>query len=145
MSDYIQVQCKGVKNDNEESLCPKCFASKDSGQEHTCTSKRKYVTNLQQSLPQKVQEQLSSKVIKEKAHACGSKTAQLCTHGKPIHVSIGTTSDKKAFTHEDIISIKRDMGLSDRKTYKMAKHFRDKCGIRWALNFTLIALGGMYV
>ena len=127
VSEYIQVLCNRAKN--EETLCPKCYMIKNLG--HKCSSKRETVTNLQQTMQPKLLEQLSSKVIKDKAIECGSKMPQLTTFGKPLRVAISPDSDKKkSFTHEDMISIKRDLSLSDVKTLKMAKHLRDKRSIR---------------
>ena len=124
VSEFTQVMYEEAKK--EESLCPKCFNLKLSGQLHKCSPKKETVANLQQRLPQKIQEQLSAKVIKDKVIASGSKEAKLSTGGTPMQVSLGTQlADKKSFTHEDMINMKRDMSLSDRKTLKMAKHIRD--------------------
>ena len=150
VSEYTQVLSNGAKS--EEALCPKCFSSKNPEVTHKCSSKRESVANLLYNMPQKLQEQLSSKVIKDKAIACGSKTPHLTTFGKPLQVSISPESDKKSFTHEDIISIKRDVHLSDRETLKMAQHFREETqyhiifcnvmAIQW--QNTIMGEGGMY-
>ena len=125
VSEYTQVLYAESKN--EVSLCPKCFAIKNPGELHRCSPKKESIHNLTQCIPKKLQEQFSATVIKEKVTASGSKVTKLSTFGTPLNVSIGTTdsSQQKSFTHDDIISIKRDMHLSDRKTLKMAKHIRD--------------------
>ena len=119
------------KPKNEEAICPTCYSVKKVGELHKCSPKKDSLLNLQQHVPQKLQEQLSSKVIKDKAVASGSKETKLSTFGTPLKVSIGTecatnSRKRKAFSHEDMRSIQRDMNLSDRKTLKIAKHIREK-------------------
>ena len=109
----------------EDPLCPTCYSIKHIGQPHTCAPKSETISNIQQHMPQKLQEQLSAKVIKDKAS--GSNETKLSTGGTPLNVSVGTSksTQQKSFSHEDIISMKRDMHLSDNKTLRMAKHIRE--------------------
>ena len=99
-----------------------------SGEEHKCSPKKESISNIQQHMPKKMQEQLSSKILKDKAEASGSKSMKLSTFGNPLTVSIGATKsdNPEPFTHEDIIAMKRDMHLSGKNTLKMAQHLRDK-------------------
>ena len=106
-----------------------CFSTKETESVHQCSTKQQTIANLQQKLPQKLQEQLSAKVIKDKVNESGNKGTELSTFGKPLPVSIGmgsvaSTSNNKSFSHDDILSMQRDMNLSDAKTKKMAKHIR---------------------
>ena len=127
VSEYTEIVRPTAKSG--DSLCPKCYSPK--GTEHKCTSKKESIDNLRQKMPQKLQEQLSSKVIKDKVSVSGSKGTELSTFGKPLTVSVGiesvaSTSNQKSISHDSIISMQRDMKLSDKKTLKMAKHIRDE-------------------
>ena len=75
VSEFTQIIANDAKL--EESLCPTCFAIKNSGQSHECSSKKESILNLQNRMPQKLQEQLSAKVIKDKVIASGSNDAKL--------------------------------------------------------------------
>ena len=78
-------------------------------------------------MPSKLQEQFSAKVIKEKAAASGSNAAKLSTFGTPLNVCIGTSKsdDQPSLSHDDVISMKRNLNLSKNKTLKMATDFRE--------------------
>ena len=122
VTEFIQV----IDDSKNKLLCPTCYSTKK--EEHTCFSKKESITQLQQNMPQKLQEQFSAKILKDKAASSGSNDTKLSTFGKPLNVCIGTTQSdqQKSFSHDDIISIKRDLNLSDNKTLKMAKHLREK-------------------
>ena len=123
VTEFIQIIDPETKVD--ELLCPTCYSIKKA--ERTCSSKQESILQLQQQMPLKLQEQFSSKIIKDKAASSGSNDTKLSTFGKPLNVCIGTTQSdqQKSFSHDDIISIKRDLNLSDNKTLKMATHLRE--------------------
>ena len=141
VSEYIETLSPKSKI-VEVPLCPKCFSTKETESVHQCSTKQQTIANLQQKLPQKLQEQLSAKVIKDKVNESGNKGTELSTFGKPLPVSIGmgsvaSTSNNKSFSHDDILSMQRDMNLSDAKTKKMAKHIREETYLVFDFIFTL--------
>ena len=128
VSEFI-TQIMYKKSNNDESICQVCYSLIRSGEIHECSPKKDHISNLQQCIPQKVQEQLSSKVLKDKLEASGSRDTKLSTHGTPLNVSIGTkrksgSVNDRSFSHEDVISMKKHIGLSDRQTLKLAQDIR---------------------
>ena len=57
VTEYTQILASN--NKNEESICSSCYKIRNTS-EHKCSSKEESLTNLQHSMPQKLQEQLTA-------------------------------------------------------------------------------------
>ena len=111
-------------------LCKHCLSVIGRGKEHNCskTSFYKNVNELVDNGPEKSDEKIASKILRNKMHDGTKKITELHLtqeKGLPMNITIGPTKEKcKPISKDDVLKIKTDVGLSSRKMNKIAQHFR---------------------
>jgi hypothetical protein len=115
---------------SSEPVCGFCFERIHKGVAHPCTKKAQ-IDNLSGRLPERSKGQMASRHIKETVTSSGSPAVALSTFGRPFRVEVASRTAKKdptPLSHEAMLQIQKDTGMSDNQVLKIARALRVEMG-----------------
>ena len=132
-------KCKERENEDRIiRLCPECFLGIEAGKAHTCNPTEAQKTkNLLENLPQSVVAKVAQSYVAGQSSSSGGEPVILprAQGGKPLVVSPVAPPSKaqgrsklNSFTHEELIILRTETGLSARQMEKILAGMRLKLG-----------------